>query len=306
MRLVIYHAGCLDGVGAAACAYLIFGDNAEYLPINYGGITYDNDNMTLSYSASQERHSWSRNLTKDSEVFVLDMSFPVEVTDAIIASGVSLVWLDHHKTAIDAWVGGSTMLSGAENTSDVSVHNSRVILDLNRSGAQIAWDYFHGTPRPKIIDYVGDRDLWKFELENTKAVCEGLYHLRPWDVRAWVHLLSQSFDDSHLNETGLILMREANNRVKACVANAVKVKVFDVVGLASNSQNDASQLGHKLSIASGTFGLVWHMKTDGKIVCNFRSSGFDVGSLAKRLGGGGHNSAAGCVVDLKTIGSWIV
>ena len=34
--LVIYHDHCTDGFGAAFCAWLKFGDEAEYVPMNYG------------------------------------------------------------------------------------------------------------------------------------------------------------------------------------------------------------------------------------------------------------------------------
>jgi hypothetical protein len=35
--LIIYHAHCTDGFGAAYAAGCKFGDMAEYLPRNYGG-----------------------------------------------------------------------------------------------------------------------------------------------------------------------------------------------------------------------------------------------------------------------------
>ncbi len=34
--LVIYHANCADGFGAAFAAWLKFGDEAEYVPFKYG------------------------------------------------------------------------------------------------------------------------------------------------------------------------------------------------------------------------------------------------------------------------------
>ena len=34
--LIIYHRSCADGFGAAYSAWLRFGDEAEYLPMQYG------------------------------------------------------------------------------------------------------------------------------------------------------------------------------------------------------------------------------------------------------------------------------
>jgi hypothetical protein len=37
------------------------------------------------------------------------------------------------------------------------------IFDMNRSGAGLAWDYFQPmTSRLRFIDYLEDRDLWRF------------------------------------------------------------------------------------------------------------------------------------------------
>jgi len=34
--VVLYHANCLDGFGAAYAAWKKFGDTADYIPVQYG------------------------------------------------------------------------------------------------------------------------------------------------------------------------------------------------------------------------------------------------------------------------------
>ena len=58
--LVIYHDSCADGFGAAFAAWLKLGDEAEYLPMQYGAKT----------DVLQEHQPDGR------EVYVLDFSFP--------------------------------------------------------------------------------------------------------------------------------------------------------------------------------------------------------------------------------------
>ena len=39
--LVIYHDTCADGFGAAFAAWLVLGDEADYVPMQYGKIDFD-------------------------------------------------------------------------------------------------------------------------------------------------------------------------------------------------------------------------------------------------------------------------
>ena len=106
-----------------------------------------------------------------------------------------VIVLDHHKTALD-------MLGGAK----ISVIGENVfqIIDMDRSGATIAYEFFKEKllcgnsdvdgghelavrefERVKLLfDYVEDGDLWRWSLQNSKAFSSGLkdlnieYHVR--------------------------------------------------------------------------------------------------------------------------------
>ena len=93
--LVIYHANCTDGFGAAFAAWLKLGDEAEYLSMEHGKVKTPTDfDMKVSLAA------------KDNDVYILDFSFPREVMDALFKHAKRVVWLDHHKTAFEMWCGG--------------------------------------------------------------------------------------------------------------------------------------------------------------------------------------------------------
>lgn len=83
--------------------------------------------------------------------------------------------LDHHKTALEA---SSSMMG----------ENVIKVIDMNRSGATIAYDYF----KEKLVDesllcefervrplfnYIEDGDLWRWRLQNSKAFSSGLKDL---------------------------------------------------------------------------------------------------------------------------------
>ena len=73
-----------------------------------------------------------------------------------------------------------------------------------------------------------------------------------------------------------------------------------VIGMAVNaSPAFANDLGLMMSAEKGTFGMTYHYNGDRKLwVCSLRSNGdVDVGQIAEKLGGGGHDRAAGFSVD---------
>ena len=88
--LVIYHDNCADGFGAAFAAWLILGDDADYVPAHYG------QEFEPSYLSDIEERV----------VYILDFSFPREEMDRLFGSAERVTWIDHHQTAFEMWCGG--------------------------------------------------------------------------------------------------------------------------------------------------------------------------------------------------------
>ena len=134
--LVIYHADCTDGYGAAFAAWLKLGDEAEYLPMQYGNIDVDLECV-------------------DREVYILDFSFPRVMMDNIFHAAKRVVWLDHHKTAFEMWCAPhlkETTFFMNQGDVEVGQKDHYILLDNNKSGAMLAWEYFHpGTEVPMLI-----------------------------------------------------------------------------------------------------------------------------------------------------------
>ena len=78
-KVVLYHAGCHDGFGAAWAAHQKFGDSAEYTAVQYG----------------QD----PPNIEAGSEVYIVDFSYPRPILEALNKKMSKLVVLDHHDTA---------------------------------------------------------------------------------------------------------------------------------------------------------------------------------------------------------------
>ena len=307
--LVIYHANCTDGFGAAFAAWLKLGDEAEYLPMEYG------KNFLTTYVGG----------TIDREIYILDFSLPQEQMDWLFQHAKRVVWLDHHKTAFEMWCGGYRKgdcfqvipLGGADPLEHY------IILDDNFSGAYLAWEYFHpGTEVPMLIQHIDDYDRWQFKLIGTKELHAAFASYKPWTFDKWKVWLND-WDLMHRDDMvleGLAVLRAHNQHIQAALKQArpCAIRWFDgetdghpavnvFTGLTANAPAFlASDLGHELANHSGTFGLVWSMAGDGQIHCSLRSNGdYDVSAIAKVFGGGGHRNAAGFSTDIDTLVSWL-
>lgn len=304
--LVIFHDKCTDGFAAAFAAWLKFGDEAEYLPMNYSDTSPD-----VMAEECRER-----------EVFILDFSFKRPVMDHIFASAGRVVWLDHHKTAFEMWCGEGYPERYEKNTSGFS-DNPYIVLDNNKSGAMLAWEYFHPDKEvPMLIRHIDDRDRWQFKLDGSKELHAALASMQPWSFEQWNDILDLTDDvampDLYLE--GSAILRAQDAAVERMVKQARKCDLSHIQGcllgedetskslggLACNSQNHISELGHELANQSGTFGLVWYLGQDNKVKCSLRSNGdYDVSAIAKALGGGGHLNASGFETDIYTVMGWL-
>jgi len=174
--LILYHAGCSDGFAAAWAAWRRFGNDAEYRPVSYG-------NPPTDFLVGRD-------------IYIIDFSYLPEFVNMLAEEAATLTLLDHHKTALDrftkAWGPGAKEVAPARGgiarpqmTHWSPTKTARVTVDIDQSGAQLAWDYFHaGKPRPWTIDYVADRDLWRWALPNSREVNAYLRSL-PHDFIEW-------------------------------------------------------------------------------------------------------------------------
>ena len=257
-RLVLYHSHCIDGFTAAWAAWKAYGDEGvEYVPVSYG---QPPPNVTDCFTV------------------VVDFSYPRDVMIAMNESASGLSVFDHHRTAQAALDGLGFAL-----------------FDMERSGAGITWDALHhGEPRPWLIDYVEDRDLWRFALPRSK------------EVNAWVSACRRdSFADwDRLSATPLEKAVEKGEAVLAYIDRYVaemveQARVVDFGGQKVPVVNapyiSISELVGKLA-ESAPFAVGWFQRSDGLYAYSLRSrgpDGVDVSEIAKRYGGGGHRNAAG-------------
>ena len=265
--LVVYHGRhCPDGFGAALAAWLFYGDAAEYLALDHGQVQSLQDLPDLAGRF----------------VYILDFSFGPELLGAIDAAAARLVLLDHHKSAADK-LGGFACRCGV-------VH-----FDMAKSGARLAWEFFHPEREvPALLQYVEDRDIWKWEFPDSARFLAAL-DMEPQDFVRWREIAGFSPEELAQFMARGGAMDAKYRKLAADIASAAQPLVFNgIEGLMVNAPGlFHSLVGDLLSAQSGTFALMWSAGSGGVKVGLRSQRTFDCIALAESLGGGGHAQACG-------------
>lgn len=188
----------------------------------------------------------------------------------------------------------------------------RVVFDNERSGAGISWDYFfsRGTcedcgardghqpgcawSRPWFIDYVEDRDLWRYALPESRAVNAFLGAV-PFEFEAWDELLKMPLADAV--KAGEAIRTKIRQYAAEVGKNAFRIEIdgHKDVPLVNAPQCDVSELLETLMDSTGSpIAMAWWQRADRVFQYSLRSRGdIDVSAIAKAHGGGGHKNASG-------------
>jgi oligoribonuclease NrnB/cAMP/cGMP phosphodiesterase (DHH superfamily) len=195
------------------------------------------------------------------DVVIVDFSYRRAVMEAMSAQAKSLLVLDHHKSA-------QADLAGLPF----------VVFDMERSGAGMAWDWFHpGQPRPTLVNLVEDGDLWRHALQGTREFQLRL-EMETMDFASWERIAGMSAQElAAFIAEGAILKRAFDGEVAALLEGRYAVTLAGETGLSVNaSSRYASEVGHHLADMSGSFGMVWRQAEDG-LKISLRSCGeYDV------------------------------
>lgn len=312
--LVLYHADCADGFGAAYAAWRRFGEDASFRPVHYG--------QTIPRETLVGR-----------QVFILDFSFPPAELQAMADVAQSVVQLDHHKSACDAWGERfDAAASGLQIWQDPERPLS-VCFDMDKSGVRLAWEHFYpDSPMPWPLRHIEDQDLWRFALPATRAFNRAMRQI-PFDFHAWDLVMQQAGTPSSKRYQSLLAEGEAIERFFQGeierLANGPLVMPVNMPGAAIGKEHAerhgipfieteqgvwrvvsglainanglfSSELGHQLAGKCGSFALIWYLHSDGEVKVSLRSQGkVDVAAMAEKFGGGGHRNAAGFRMSLK-------
>jgi len=256
---ILYHGGCPDGFGGAYAAWKKFGDTADYIPAKPG--------YTVPEGLAGKH------------VILIDISYPKNLMDEIVKTAASVIVLDHHLGA-----------------KEIVESMPEYVFDEKRSGATIAWNYFHpDIPVPTLLKYVEDGDRYVFKLPDSRAVLAYVY-AQKFTFEDWDHLISEFENDRTrglLIEKGKIYAEYFALLVEQIAKKAVLVSFEGYeCYLASTANMFTSDVGNHLVRLKPPLSIIANLHGDVINVSLRSDSSLDVSAIAQKYGGNGHPQAS--------------
>ncbi|HSC55838.1 MAG TPA: DHHA1 domain-containing protein [Nitrospira sp.] len=144
--VVLYHAECADGFGAAWAIWRQF-PQSQFIPVKHGNPPPDGLN--------------------GQRVVIVDFSYARETLESMRRQTNELLVLDHHITAEKALAG-----------------LPYAYFDLKKSGAVLAWEWAHDHPVPWLLEYIQDKDLWTWALPQSREINAAVAS-HPFEFQLW-------------------------------------------------------------------------------------------------------------------------
>lgn len=286
-RVVITHANCTDGMGTAAVIkyhkdIVLENSNNIWDDIKY--IFLDYNSFDIEYIANE---------VEDCLVYVGDFSFDKSQLELLEQVSEDIIIVDHHKGAYD---------------SDIA-DNKNVHIDLTKSGALLAYEFFFGIESipPYIIALISDRDLWNFFYGVESKALQLLLKKEGYDV-----IMEYMSDD---NEISIVRLKddldpyieEVEEMEKRHLEKAKKfAKPYTLNNIVLYGLNLTSSVSEVLNHVSKFFNapsFAYWEDENGLFQLSFRNrdDSEHVNMLAKIVGGNGHVMASGSKLSFENL-----
>jgi len=254
--MIIYHANCTDGFGAAWAAWKLLGDGATYHPVH---------------------HKEPPPSVLGRNVVLVDFCYSRDTMLLLESEAQSILVLDHHKS------------SQADMAGLPFSH-----FDMNHSGAALSWMFFHpNKPTPQLIQLIEDRDLWNWKLPLSKefsaAFGDTPHTFQNFDAFLNPEVITEA------QVRGSYILDYNQKVVERLCKRATVHRISGLTVAVVNSPILGSEIGSVLA-EEHDFSIVWwwdHRTKQVRASLRSRPDGADVSEIARRWGGGGHRAASG-------------
>lgn len=270
-----YHSADLDGYCSGALVKLKHPD-CEMIGINYGN-----------------EFPWDR-VASDEKVFMVDFSLQPFDQMVRLNALAELVWIDHHKTAIEEWKAvGRPHIKGFR--------------EVGKAGCEITWEYLYpDRDMPRAVRLLGRYDVWDHSDPDTLRFQMGM-RLWTWDprvvnIKRWEDIIFETdhpaFRNALYNGDVVLKYQALQNEMYAQTC-AFDTEMDGLRCIAANAQMVNSKLFDTVWDESRHDAMLTFGWRNGRWTVSLYTSkeGVDVGVVAKARGGGGHAGAAGFQCD---------
>lgn len=284
-----FHHNDADGWFAAMWVFRLLkevSENDKYISINY------NDKFPLD------------SIEKNETVYIVDFSIPVEDMTELLKITKNVVWIDHHKTAIEKYADFHEDIKGIRCDGISGCELTWLYLKVYTDGGEAKdpceVDFRESLELcPMHTRYIGDRDVWAYKFgEDTSYFHSGYQAIEIHDVKSLSEeMIDADYKISRIIENGKVIESFKKQQRKHVVDNyAYETWFGGFKCLVCNGTDKTSELfGDRFN----DYDICAVYNFDGSSYINsLYSKKVDVGLIAKGLGGGGHKGAAGFVTKV--------
>jgi len=275
--ICFYHSADLDGHCSGAIVKHKYPD-CEMIGINYG-----------------DEFPWDK--VKDQDVIMVDFSLQPFVPNMVnlMKFSKSLIWIDHHKTAIDEYL--EYCKSGKSQP--------YTALDENYAACELVWDYFFQTQvTPESIFLLGRYDIWDHAADVRVMPFQWGMRLYkdtyPDNIKFWEAVFFDTSFQSKICAKGkdILEYRDSEN------AKYIKGFVFETTFerfkfICINRGMTNSQMFDSIWDEKKYDGMLTFVRKKGQWTVSLYTTkkDLDLSIIAKKHGGGGHKNACGFQCD---------
>jgi oligoribonuclease NrnB/cAMP/cGMP phosphodiesterase (DHH superfamily) len=282
----IYHSADLDGICSAAIVNKFFKKedvDVEFVGWNYG-----------------QPIPWEK--LDGNQVIMVDLSFqPFDLMIELKDRAGSLIWIDHHKSAIE---------DAEKNQFDVDG-----LLTTKKAACELTWEYFSKDYMPDAIKLLGMYDSWRWTKEDKDIqdkVLNFQYGMRVDNFTPktpyWELLLDTRYFNNMLSEVNFVIR---NGEVVRKYEQTQNEKCIKSLGFEAEFNGFRAVCVNRGGCTSQLFDSVWDPeKYDLMVPFVYKNGSYtvslystkpeiDCSAIAKLFGGGGHVGAAGMQVSVE-------
>lgn len=248
------------------------------------------------------------------QIFMVDISIDQLMSVGAITPGTpilsvpNLIWIDHHKTAIQKY---PPTLAGYRIDGVAACRLCwQWFTNKDTAGLPTLDDYVNRQVfEPELLTLAGEHDIWDHRDDRTLPLQEGLRQLEPFE---YDDLIEAQFTPTEaateLLEHVVHIGKRALKARQRSMASIMKKRAHDIQwhgyrwlccnGVSGSQAFESAVLPHHQGLMAWTY--------DGQIkkvsVSMYHSPGhthLDFSTIAKEMGGGGHAGACGFTIDLE-------
>lgn len=300
--IILYHKYCIDGKGAAWAAWEHYQGSVVDITVNP---SYQDDIV------ERVEEEYKKLNNPDVDILAFDIGFSGETLSKLLERFPKIKVFDHHE---------SSFKSIKEKFEDNLPEN--YTYSENDCGASLAWKYFNKDKElPAVIDYIRQRDTWKFESKDSEIVCQGLYKLLSdldysdfGSIINGVSIQTMRLFGNALDSDTKQKLRQLNKNGKTLDIFGFKFRCINTTEHISDLGNFVCKLREKYTVVDekgdiliekenycADIALIWYYNhNDNKYKVCLRSNNerdIDTTVISKKFGGGGHKCASGFCID---------